>query len=160
MTAKELDQTLDIYDDVTSDVRVSNSSTFETNLERWFEIVDETPILDRVARELEARVNFPVWYKQSSIPMSSFAGSGNLRWPSGSENRIGMQIALFRAILSGNANYLGFYSAFFAGSDRLDDMVMEITNQVFGPMSLIFADLSSSAPKQTRNRMFPLQTER
>ena len=81
MADGDLDDVLAEYDAATTDVMSANSSTFETNLERWFELIDETPALARLARTLESKVDFQRWHSQGTSSMSSMVGSAELRWP-------------------------------------------------------------------------------
>ena len=62
-------------------------------------------------------------------------GSADLTWPSGKINRLAMQLALFRAIKDRKINAIVFHHFFFGGTNRLDEMIQDITTQIFSPMS-------------------------
>jgi hypothetical protein len=126
---------LESYDDVTADVVSSNSSTFSTNLDRWFEVLDESPITAQVVQGLERSVDFQGWYEAAESSMSSMVGSAALRWPKGRENRIAMQLSLFRAIQQEKPDVVGFYMTFMGSSSRYDDMVFEVTDQIFSALA-------------------------
>lgn len=79
MADNDFDDVLAEYQAATTDVMSANSSTFETNLERWFELVDETPLLARLVRELEAQVDFQRWLDEGINTMGGMVGSADLR---------------------------------------------------------------------------------
>jgi hypothetical protein len=58
MADDQLEYFLSEYDDATNDALNSKSATIETNLERWFEILDETPAIALIVNQLENRVDF------------------------------------------------------------------------------------------------------
>jgi hypothetical protein len=121
------------YDHVTADILNSKSATFETNLDRWFEHLSESLTVDRIVRDLESTVDFEKWRKEREATAGSFVGGGRLAWPTGTQ-RIAMQLAVFRAMSDKKYSYSDFDHTFF-GNTRYDDMVFEITRQVFNPMS-------------------------
>ena len=100
MTSSELEDFLSEYDAVTSDMQGSTSATFETKLERWFEVVASIPTIDRHIRDLEATVDFDAWRKASEETGGSYMGSQQLRWPKGVQ-RLAMQMAVLRAMVEG-----------------------------------------------------------
>src|ERR1700730_12899867 len=46
-----------------------------------------------------------------------------------------MQLALFRAFKDGKTSPTTFHHLFFGGANRFDEMIQEVNNQIFGPMS-------------------------
>lgn len=134
MTQEELDALLSEYDDVTNDVRFANRSTFQTNLDRWFEWGEELPRVSKVTSDLEAQVDLDAWLQAGKATMSSMVGSGQLSWPRGAQ-RTAMQLALFRYFANNPDTYSGFYQIFMGGSTYYDDMLREILDQIFAPMS-------------------------
>jgi hypothetical protein len=121
------------FDDATHDVAYSNSGTFEANLARWFEVIDEALALNRVIAELVQSVDVDGWYKECSDTQGSFIGSAKLIWPAG-QKRLAMQVALMRAISSGKPDYGDVDNTFF-GNVKYDDMVAELNQQIFSPMA-------------------------
>jgi hypothetical protein len=134
VTPGRLEQLFGEYDDVTSDVRGATSATFESNLERWFEWLESVPLIAKMVRDLESLVDFPAWRKAGEATMGSFVGSGQLRWPKGPQ-RLAMQVALFRTMAEGTYSYIDLHHTFFGGSTHYDDMISDVTGQVFDPMS-------------------------
>ncbi len=128
-----LSDLLQDLDDATQDVTYSNSGTFEANLARWFEIIDEAPALNRVIAELVQSVDVDGWYKERSDTQGSFSGSGQLVWPAG-QKRLAMQVALMRAISNGKPDYGDVDNTFF-GNTKYDDMVANLNQQIFSPMA-------------------------
>lgn len=134
MTPDRLEQLFGEYDDMTSDVRAATSATFESNLERWFEWLESVSVIAKMIRDLESLVDFPAWRKVGEATMGSFIGSGQLRWPKGPQ-RLAMQVALFRAMADGSYSYTDLHHTFFGGSTHYNDMISDVTGQVFDPMS-------------------------
>jgi hypothetical protein len=136
MKREEVERTLSNYDDATADVTRSTSSTFDTNLEQWFEVLEEIPAIAKIVRDLEQRIDFAAWYEKAKATEGSMAGSGELKWPAGRENRLATQLSLFRSFCGHREGYLGFHSTFIgSASPRLDDMVRDVTDQIFAPMA-------------------------
>jgi hypothetical protein len=98
MLSKDWEDALAEYDAVTSDVISSNNSTFGTNLERWFEALDETPVLARVVRNLETRLNFQEWYESGAETLGNMVGSGELRWPRGERTALRCNLRFFEGL--------------------------------------------------------------
>ena len=135
MNRDDLDKFFSEYDDVTSDVANSTSATFETNLDRWFEFLDEIPLVTRVTSDLQTRLNFDEWYNESEKTVGSWVGSGELRWPKGKENRLSAQLSLFRSFAQEKRNYVDFHHEFVGTSSQFDDMVFDLNRQIFSPMA-------------------------
>jgi hypothetical protein len=132
--AGELENFLAEYDDATSDVLGSKSATVDTNLERWFEVLDERLAISKITNDLEHRVDFKDWYAKEQARNTGVGG--DLHWPSGRENRLAMQLLSFRAMRREEPDLLNFHSQFMASSsNRLDDIVYEVLSQVFSPMA-------------------------
>jgi hypothetical protein len=128
----ELEGFLSEYEDVTRDVSMSDRTTFNTNLARWFELLDESAAIATTIRQLEALVDFPKWLSENEG--DGDLGGGTLRWPRGRE-RLAMQLAAFRWMNADEDNYVKFYGQFNGSSGHYDDMVHDITNQHFDPMA-------------------------
>lgn len=129
-----LSRFLNEYDDATSDVVTSRAATIDTNLERWFEVLEDDPVVLKIIQELERRVDFQNWYEKETARNTGMGG--DLRWPSGRENRIAMQILAFRAMQQEKPDLLNFHHEFMASSsNQLDTIVYDVTSQVFQPMA-------------------------
>jgi hypothetical protein len=136
LTEAELNEFLFEYEAVNSDLLQSTSATFDSNLERWFELLEERPAISSFIHQIEAtRDEFEGWFAERESTMTSWVGSGELRWPAGRENRVAMQVALFRAFQRGKPSILDFDRTFFGTDGRFTDMVNAVTTQVFGPMT-------------------------
>jgi len=130
-----LQDDLDEYDNLTIDVANSTNDTFTTNLQRWFDLIGETPLFTKVDRQLEQGVNFKEWLERTSA--GDEYGATRLTWPPGLDGRLGMQLALFRAFMKEAPSFIHFHMMFMtsSGTDRFDDMLREVRQQVFDPMA-------------------------
>lgn len=130
-----LDNDLAEYDALTSDVAAATYDTFRPNLQRWFDFIEEKPAFVGVVARLERDLDFQTWWERTSE--GDEYGNTVLAWPKGSDNRLGMQLKMFRAFLDGKPDVLGFHMAFLrsTGSDRFDDMLSDVRQQVFDPMT-------------------------
>ena len=113
---------------MTRDVSLSDRTTFNTNLARWFELLDENSVTSRAVRSLEGLVDFPKWLDDNKGDDN--LGGGTLRWPRGRE-RLAMQFAAFRWMNEDEENYVRFYGQFNGSSGHEDDMVRDVTGQHF-----------------------------
>lgn len=128
----ELRRALRRYDDATADVRRSNSSTARTNLNRWFEVVDESEALSRVATDLEAIADIDVWL--GTMETRARGGSG-VDWPRGERPRLGIQLALLRRFTAGKPSMLSFARAYLGKVNTETDAVHLATDHVFTPLA-------------------------
>lgn len=120
------------FDDATSDVKKSTQSTFETNLERWFEVLEENLELVAIVDHLESSIDFYSWFDGVSLSSEGMNESGQIRWPSGSSSRLAMQVAFMRAVLKGQPSYVDVSHAFFA-ADRNNQMIDATCTHIFNP---------------------------
>src|SRR5882724_7646359 len=87
-----------LYDDLTDEVMRSSEAFLKDHLANWFEHIDETPAVGALIQSLEAGLDFDNFKEEREATIQSMAGSGQLRWPKGREQRLGMQLQLFRRI--------------------------------------------------------------
>src|ERR1700730_2254849 len=106
---------IDEFDSITFDVMNANNTTFDTNIARWFELLDEDQFAFKTIRCLEINTDFDRWYAERQATMVGMFGSANLTWPSGKRNRLAMQLALFRAFKDGKTSPTTFHHLFFGG---------------------------------------------
>lgn len=122
------------YDNATNDILNSKSATIETNLERWFEMLDESHAIAKIVHDLERRGDFKDWYKKETARNTGMGG--DLHWPSGRETRLAMQLLVFRAMRRQEPDLLNFHLQFMASSsNRMNDIVYEVVSQIFSPMA-------------------------
>jgi hypothetical protein len=125
-----------VYDLLTDEVMNCRAAFLAQHLSNWFERLDNTPGIDEFVHTLEEALDFEGWQKEREETVGSFIGSGELRWPKGREKRIGIQLLLFRRIASEQMDAFDFaHNYFYPGTNRIDDTVRELTDQVFGPMA-------------------------
>lgn len=130
-----LQDDLSEYDALTVDVAIATYDLFQPTIQRWFDLVDETPLFYRVAAQLERGIDFQKWWRETTE--GDEYGQTQLTWPKGSDGRLGMQLLMYRAFATGKPDVLGFYMSFLrsSGFDRYDDMLAEVRRQVFDPMA-------------------------
>jgi hypothetical protein len=134
MNATEIELFLDEYGDATNDVASSSSATIDTNLDRWFDVLNDSPEVSKIIADLESRVNFSDWYEKEAARNTGMGG--DLRWPSGKENRIAMQVLAFRAMRAEKPDLLNFHHQFMnSSSHQMDTIVYEVVSQIFNPMA-------------------------
>lgn len=123
------------YNDATSDVFGSVATTFETNLNRWFQVLDSVDAFRITIGRLQDRVNFEEWHANATNNIGGLAGGNPITWPTDREDRLAMQFALFRFFSEKPSRYQLFHHIFFGGNVNFDQMVREITAQIFDPMA-------------------------
>ena len=128
-----LEFAMDDFDDCCDDVMSSNYNTFENNLMKFYQFLDNTSPFREYAKQVERPEEFDNWYQKAKSSRTGMVGSGELDWPLVIDERLGFQIALFRAIAQGRESVLDFCSNFMDAGTRLDDMVFEINDQLFRP---------------------------
>jgi hypothetical protein len=126
---------IDEFDSITSDVMNASNTNFPTNLDRWFEVLDEDQFAFQTIRDLTLNSDFDKWYADRKATVGSMVGSGNLTWPSGKRDRLAMQLALFHAFRDGKTDPPTFHNLFFGGTRHLDEMTRQVNDQIFGPMA-------------------------
>ncbi|GEO18373.1 hypothetical protein [Microvirga aerophila] len=66
-----IERLLTEYDDRASEVTNADHRFFKASLERWFDLIDETPEFAVTCQRLEASVDFPRWYEELGRRQSS-----------------------------------------------------------------------------------------
>lgn len=120
------------YNRLSGDVTSSSARTFLDNLGRWFSVLDEERgVLDVVAW-LESRVDFDAWFAEQTKDWG--LGSARIRWSKKQQQRLGSQLALFRAMSEEKLSLEDFETYFFS-TNNIDLAVAEIAQQFFRPFS-------------------------
>jgi hypothetical protein len=126
---------LSIYDDVSELVSRSKYQTFTHNLKRWFALLDKQPVTAELVFQLERRTDFQAWYSRSEATVGSMVGSGDLVWPTEDEDRIGLQLALFRHFATGSVGVTDFAVNFLYSDNNFNVMAADVVGQFFDPLS-------------------------
>jgi hypothetical protein len=111
----------------------SDAQFFPQNLQKLFDLIDEEPALKAVMKQIEAKADFEAWYSGQGKDEGSAYGS--LKWPRNRDQALGIQISLFRAMAEERVDPTDFASTFISTSPRYDDMIAELSQQVFSPMA-------------------------
>ncbi len=123
-----------VYDDLTDEV-MRSSEGLKDHLRNWFEQIDETPAVGSLIQSLEAGLDLDRFIEEREATIQSMAGSGELRWPKGREQRLGMQLQLFRRISEEKLDAFDFSRNYMGSGVDVDDQIREFADQVFRPMA-------------------------
>lgn len=142
------------FQDFADDVSRSRFNTFTDPIRRLVStLVPNTPLGDVVAQL--PHVDFDVWYAAQRATVGGMVGSGILRWPDESGERLALQVELIRRLASEQLNVLDFTSNFMWTGTNINDNTAEFVQQVFRPFVrdfLRFAHDTPSFEKGLRDR--------
>jgi hypothetical protein len=124
-----------LYDDLTDEVMRSSEAFLKDHLANWFEHIDETPAVGALIQSLEAGLDFDKFKEEREATIQSMAGSGQLRWPKGREQRLGMQLQLFRRIAEDKLDAFDFSRNYMGRGVDVDEQIRLFEDQVFRPMA-------------------------
>jgi hypothetical protein len=124
-----------IYDVMTDEVLRSRHQFFPDHLKNWFETIDTTRGVSELVSNLELSVDFKSWFENAQKSHTGMAGSGKLDWPKDREQRLGMQLALFRAMSRDEVDPITFCLNFLFSGTNLNDNISGLTDQLFRPMA-------------------------
>jgi hypothetical protein len=122
-----------VYNELTDAVANSKHQFFKDHLENFFDTIDQTPNAARVVSELEARVDFPGWYETCKQSIGSMVGSGELTWPRDKTDKLGVKVAMLRAMSSSELDIYDFCSSFLYTDNNFDTHVYDVSQQIFLP---------------------------
>jgi hypothetical protein len=130
-----------VYDDSTDEVSRSSEQFLADHLENWFSLIDETPGVREVVRELEAPVylSFLTWFNELTGPgyPLQYGRQGEKKapaWPAGTKQRLGMQLGVFRKIAQRQMTAQEFGQKFLrSGSEN--ERAKQVVEQIFLPMA-------------------------
>lgn len=130
--AFDLDDFFDEFDELANLADSANADRLPQQLRRWFSAIDEGPLAVEVAR-LEATTSFAN-VQEVSMKEQSGIGSGTITWPEQRDERLGAQLALFRAIATEKLDLMNFsYGYFYVRNGDINDTVREMMSQLFPP---------------------------
>ncbi len=122
----------DDYDDSSNDVENSTYQTFEGNLQRWLNIIDESAIAGALITSLTNSVELKPWLNKQMPSIGGMVGSGKIEWPKSQREYLAIRVAIFRGFLNDQINLIDFALHFFSsGSTQYDDLVRELNTQLF-----------------------------
>lgn len=122
------------YDDRASEVSNADHRFFKATLERWLDLLDETPEFSVVCQRLEASVDFARWYEDLERRQASHGmGSAPLSLPKGRDENLGIRIALFRAMTDGRINGADFAHTYISSDRSVNQNLRDLDGQVFDP---------------------------
>lgn len=97
--AIDIDDILSEYDDLTDDVSRAKHTIFADPLKRWLLFIDERSEFSSVISRLEELVDYEDW-KERSLIIQRGAGHGKIVFPHDTDQRISIQLKLFRELSS------------------------------------------------------------
>lgn len=130
--ANRYQQSLRELQEAVDEVKRSIFSTFASNLQRFFDVVDNDPLISGLVASLPEQL-YTNWKAQTWGEDGERAHS--LSFPSERRARVAIQLRLVREILGNLIPLYSFSSAFFAVGSRLDDQIAAFVTHVFRPMS-------------------------
>jgi hypothetical protein len=126
---------LDDYDDLVSDLTSSNYSTFELKLKQYVSFCVESDEMSRLITEKLPYVEFELWYEKCESTQGSFVGSGELSWPLDKLENLSMRFELLKYIADGKTDVPNFCCCFMYSQNNFNIMVMEFNEQIVEPIA-------------------------
>lgn len=123
------------YESAADDVSNSDYNMFATNLDRWFEVIEDYPDINSICRRLEDGHDFEEMVERDAKNSGGMIGSEDLVLPKGKEQRLGMQISAMRSIRDRRVSISDIDSLYFGSSTKYQDMMDNIVRQIFAPLS-------------------------
>jgi hypothetical protein len=130
-----------VYDDLTGEVERSSEQFLPDHLENWFRLIDETPGVREIVRELERPIflTFITWFQEvrkfDTSPLSDRSKArSNLTWPQGPDKRLGTQISVFRELAKRNETARNFGARFIRESSEAK-AARDLIDHIFMPMA-------------------------
>jgi hypothetical protein len=140
-----LDTSLQDLADAISDFREATFQSCESVLARVLVGIDTEP-LNGFLQSALPHVDFGSWLAKTTGSVGSMAGSGVLEWPAERPARVAMQIALCRAIIAKEVQFLGFTHAMMYGESDLSGHVNAFASKLLDPLARDIARLTHSRP--------------
>lgn len=122
-----------VYNELADAVTSSRHQFFKDHLANFFDTIDQTPNAQQIVTQLENRIQLMPWYNQCKESVGSFVGSGTLDWPSDKIDKLGMKVALLRAMSTSEIDIYEFTSNFLYSENNFDTNVSDIAQQIFLP---------------------------
>jgi hypothetical protein len=131
-----------VYDDLTDEVARSREQFLSDHLENWFALIDETPGVRDYVKSLESLVfmSFLGWFgdvkRVDPSPLADRSRSRtNLSWPQGPDNRLGMQLSVFREISKRRISAREFGERFIKTESVGTTFSQDVITHIFMPMA-------------------------
>jgi hypothetical protein len=122
------------YESIATDVAGSMHQFFVGNLQRWLDLIDDTPEVSDIVSAIEEKIDLDTWIKKYTIDHQGI-GDGQVKWPTDRKARLGAQLSLFRAFARGDIEAYTFAMNFISTSTtNINDMTSVVARQVFLPM--------------------------
>jgi hypothetical protein len=122
------------YDELTQEVQLAMAALVSERLQEWFAHLDGEPEAAREIARLEGGKNFSAWFAtQGRRP---HPGSPKFEWPANNEDRLGMQLLLFRSMARGDISAAVLGKMYLPGSGQnVNESSRVFINQYFRPMT-------------------------
>jgi hypothetical protein len=122
------------YDELTREVLLAMYAFVPERLQEWFAHLDGEPEAASAVANLEAGQSFSQWFATQGLGQRP--GAPKLNWPPDNDQRLGMQLLLFRSIARGDTNIGALGKMYIPGSGpNINDSTRAFIDQVFRPMS-------------------------
>jgi hypothetical protein len=122
------------YDSIANDVAGSMHQFFAGNVQRWIDLIDDTPEASNAVSAIEEKLDLDAWLKKYTIGHPGIGG-GQIKWPTERTARLGAQLGLFRAFARSDVEAYTFAMNFIRTQDtNINNMTTVVVRQVFLPM--------------------------
>jgi len=131
----DLNSLFERYDELAGDVARSKHQFFQSNVQRWLEFLDSTaPFTKPILQQLEGPVDFNIWFQPYKV-VGIAGGTKTFEWPQERNERLGLQLLLFRQFATGNVEPGIFALTILSSGRNINDGISDIIDQIFLPMS-------------------------
>ncbi|THD68417.1 MAG: hypothetical protein E7813_10325 [Bradyrhizobium sp.] len=122
------------YEELTDEVRLAMHAFVPLRLQEWFAYLDGEPGAAKAIAKLQSSQDFSHWFSMQG--RNQKPGVPTLEWPTENDQRLGMQLLLFRSIAGGKVDIGPLGKMYVPGSGRnINDSSKAFVDQVFRPMS-------------------------
>jgi hypothetical protein len=121
------------YAELTNEITAARYQFLPDRLKDWFALLDNTPGVTSLVQQLQSGLDFSEWFKKQQ---ENSRGRAKLVLPEAREQRLGMQLLMFRNAAAKNkpdVSLLGFH--FIGVGTNVNDNAQAFIEQVFLPMA-------------------------
>lgn len=141
--AASFQQLRDVVDDFRSSAKVDTAKGL---LERWMGVLDEEPIRGFILSAAPEKAFLP-WWSEKNGGQTRTSGTSNIDWPADASKRIGLQLGLCRALVSGEANLLAVLMHHYRGSTtKYAEMLARMAAELLVPLLRDLGRLAEQRP--------------